>query len=214
MRSDRDLRRAWRVLRAASAPRATAGAAHPFRFAVRVAAALIVGALISSCGSEKRQTTRAPLVIDERTGTIEGVGIGDSSRKIQRALGRRAVLGDVRAFPDNLGATGDSMVFPNDAGPRHRVLTLRFGDRSFILTRATGVVGAVIWNPDARTRPGVRIGDQLDLVRKRYTETRCGEEIVDDNQTVPSCVVRVGNIKVTFAKDPIRSITLASQPVR
>ena len=113
-------------------------------------------------------------------------------------------MGEIRAVPDGIGATGNAIPFP-----RGRILTVAFDDRSFLLTRSTGAFAVFVWNPAARTRRGVAIGDDLESVRRRYPGARCGREVEDDGpDTFPSCTVRVGRRIVTFAKDPIESFTL------
>lgn len=148
------------------------------------------------------------MVVDEATGRIDGVGLGDSAAEIRRQVGGGSTEGGrIRAFPDDLGFT-DAVRYPPGDPFGDRVRTLRFNDRTFLITRPSGAFAVFLWNPEARTRRGVAIGDRLESVRKRYSRVRCGEAVVDDGDTFPTCAARVGARTIVFAKDPIRSFTL------
>lgn len=181
------------------------------RQALKPAFCALLLALSAGCASGPNAPTRDPVRVDERRGTVDGVGIGDSPTTIQRAIGATPRRGDVRAFPEDLGFTGRSLRFPREISVRDRVRTLRYSDRSFVTTKPSGAFAVFLWSSRARTRGGVRMGDKLASVTKRYQNARCDEEIIDDGpDRVETCTVRMGQRTIAFSGDPITGVTLAT----
>lgn len=184
------------------------GARRPHRRFKWRGASVAFALLAASCASEPEAARQPPVVIDEHAGTVDGAGFGDTSAEIKAQLGASWKEGDIESFPDGLGFTGRSIRYPDGAGS---ILTLRFDGRSFWFTRSAGAFGVYVWSSRARTRGGVRIGDRLEKVRERYKDVKCDTEVIEDGpEEVPSCLARIGKVRLTFSKNPIAGITVAT----
>lgn len=202
MRIARRRRRATRVTYSRS------GAKPPSRRVRRCGATVACALFVASCASEPQAVRQPAVVIDERAGTVDGAGFGDTPAEIKAQLGGSWKEGDIESFPDGRGFTGRSIRYPDGAGS---ISTLRFEGRSFWFTRSAGAFGVFVWSTRARTRGGVGVGDRLEKVRERYKYVTCDTEVIEDGpEEVSSCLARVGKMRLTFSKDPIAGITVAT----
>jgi hypothetical protein len=179
--------------------------------------ALVAGAL-AACGDESDAARPPPdVVIDERAGTFDGVGLGDRPAEIRRALGRGTDRRMISRLPRRLSVTELGLPWTLDPVPgvsRKKVLTMRRDGVSMLVAPRTGAYAVFVWRPRARTSRGVAVGDDLDAARERYEDLRC--DVRNRNSeygSYPFCEGRVGDTYVWFGQDPIRSISLASTPL-
>jgi hypothetical protein len=178
-----------------------------------LAAALVVtvlatGACTSVFGVDDG-VSQAPRAVDERAGSIEGVGLGASETDVRAAFGEP--LGGEGVAPDGEVFRGPvSLSYPGGEQSAH----LRYEETTFLVSPSTGVYALMTTNDGDRTSAGVAIGDPLERVREGYEDVRCGRAPAgepiwrEEPATYPWCRTRVGDVEVFFGDDPIEAITL------
>jgi hypothetical protein len=199
------------------------GAGRP-RWMTPVGAALVAFAAIPLPLSliEKNRTVRVegarPIAIDERRGSIEGVGLGQRASRVSAAYGRvRPVpIQAIHTGPlEGRDVVGGPSVQPE--GPGHDDTFLRYPRVSFWIS------GGRVWGVEtvdrrARTRRGVGVGDSLSLVEKSYPSFDCDEGNYGSDEPIPFpyCAGRAGRrAYIFFTGDytkpgtPVVSITLS-----
>lgn len=171
---------------------------------------------------EKHRTVRVegarPRMIDERRGTIAGVGLGD------RPAGVQATFGSAQPWrteqdtgpldpPDCRCDTASASPEPSD-----RDTFLRYRKLSFWINGGR-VRSIEIADPGARTTRGIGVGDSLSLVRRAYPELDCSESSYSEESIpYPFCAGRTGaRTSIYFSADysrpgtPVMDITVASR---
>jgi len=170
-------------------------------------------ALFALRGDENAQ----PVVVDEQGGALHGVRFGDSGLEVVARLGEET---DDRPgyFPAGANYTGPGAI-PSpvtDRGSRIPPSELHYDDIAYLVSPTAGVFSMATLDEGARTRAGVGVGDELELVRERYDRVECGEAVAGeprfggDTPTYPWCRALVGDTRVFFGGDPIESIALTS----
>ena len=178
-----------------------------------LAAALIVGTggawlVLMRDGAES-----ATVTIDEQLGAYRGVGFGTTERRVIRVFGqpdRSPGFAPAGASPSEVGVPGR---IPASGPPR----LLKYNGVGFLGAPGGRIYAIIVTQRGATTTRGVAIGDSLDVARSRY-RLRCadvagGESLLGAQEYYPSCEARLRNgVRIWFGQDPIRSITLVSQP--
>lgn len=177
---------------------------------------LVVGAGIAAAFVFVREDEEAPpVLVDERDGVLHGVRFGDSEREVRARLGEETDDRD-GVFPEGADYTGPPVIRSpeTDQGSRIPPSELHYDDTAYLVSPTVGVFSMTTLEEGARTRAGVGVGDDLELVRERYARTECGEAVAGESllggepPTYPWCRVIVGNTRVFFGEDPIESVTL------
>lgn len=127
--------------------------------------------LVAERTGRPQARTRPPGTIDERRGAYLGVAVGDDRDRIAQALGGASPLPP--GVPLRHGIRAPS--FGRD--PR---TTVAFDGFSYLLN-GDRVAAILVSVPGARTGRGVRVGDPLTAVRKRYPRARCADGKVDED---------------------------------
>ena len=180
--------------------------------AVAVLGAAVVVTILVAVADEDP----APVLVDERAGSMHGVRFGDSEAAVRRRLG--SPTDDAQGvFPEGRDYTGPPSIPspPSDQRPPGTPTPLHYGDAAYLVSPTVGVFSMATLERGARTREGVGIGDELERVRERYDRVDCGESVAGealfgDTPMYPWCRALVGNVRVFFGEDPIESITLTS----
>lgn len=174
--------------------------------------ALLVLLLAPGCGEEP--SSDGP-VIDVRAGTVDSVGLGDPLAEFQKRFGAGAQLGiEDRQVPGS-GGTED-LGLPWISGPprdaRGAPSTHQYDDMLVDAHSETGITYVAVTTEGAHTREGVRIGDDLDVVKQRYPGARCGVRNEDSEYVeYPYCTLTPARGRaVWFGQDPIRSIVVSA----
>ena len=160
-------------------------------------------------------------LIDENRGTYRGVGIGASADAVRRVLGPRAFarLYEEPWSPTNVTSFaeigGPNVLTPpcrpmrRTPGGRSPLQLLRYPNVSFALCDGR-VFALLVVDRHARTRAGVRVGDDLEQARTLY-RVRCGAVSSGDSGRYPFCVTRLRPQRsLWFGRDPIASITIST----
>lgn len=168
--------------------------------------------------------------VDERAGSIRGVGLGSSGAHIAQVFGRAKDSTATGAAAEPIGADHDAIGGPNDyAFPRacrraptgpspdfasQGLSTLRYRDAAFELcdNRAYEFIATAA---AARTSRGVATGQPLRAAKRAYPQLRCGESTGDTTDpprpAYPYCAGRIAPHRyLWFGQDPIRSIAVAT----
>jgi hypothetical protein len=176
--------------------------------------AAVCATAIAGCGSPPLRGPR----IDERSGRVLAVGIGDNKRTIARRLGPH---GDPQAYPIEpltMEEGGGGGPWSVHTGPYHigpggdpwEQVTLRYPHVSFFVM-AHRVVGFMETAHGAHTSRGVGVGSSLDDVARRYPSLTCegpqgGDEIAVQEA---HCAGRAsGGYYLWFGGDPVKSVTV------
>jgi hypothetical protein len=154
------------------------------------------------------------VVIDERRGVLHGVRFGDSATAVRKRLG--TPTDDAQGvFPESRDYTGPPAIPSpkSDQRPPRASTPLHYGDTAYLVSPTVGVYSMATLEAGARTRAGVGIGDDLDLVRERYDRVDCGESVAGEalfgeTPMYPWCRAIVAGTRVFFGEDPVESITL------
>ena len=143
------------------------------------------------------------------------VRFGDRERDVRERLGEET---DHHAgfFPEGADYTGPPAIPSpeSDRGSRIPPAELHYDGTAYLVSPTVGVFSMATLEQGARTRAGVGVGDDLELVRERYVRAECGEAVAGESlfggepPTYPWCRALVGDIRVFFGEDPIESITL------
>jgi hypothetical protein len=183
---------------------------------------MFAAAALGGCGDDEdpAQGTNAggrPLIVDWRAGTYEGVQLGDTRRQLVKALGRPGARG--RYGPDvPLGERSEEIGSLTNYGAPDigrgiaPFETLRYRRRVFNTT-GDRVTSWGTTDPRAQTPEGVGIGDERDLVKRRYPKADCFIQNEDSEYAeYPICRIRVCKGRtMSFGGDPIKSIYLAAE---
>lgn len=119
-------------------------------------------------------------------------------------------------FPEGADYTGPPAI-PSpetDQGSRIPPSELHYDGTAYLVSPTVGIFSMATLEQGARTRAGVRVGDDLELVRDRYDRTECGEAVAGEpllggeTPTYPWCRAIVTGTRIFFGEDPIESITL------
>ncbi len=163
----------------------------------------------------RRDEEATPVLVDERAGVLHGVRFGDSEREVVARLGEEADDDD-GFFPSGADYTGP-VAIPSpasDQGSRMPPSELHYDDTAYLVSPTAGVFSMAILEKGARTRAGVGVGDELEIVRARYDRVECGEAVAGEPlfggepPTYRWCRALVGETRVFLGGDPIESITL------
>jgi len=163
----------------------------------------------------RRDEEATPVLVDERSGVLHGVRFGDGEREVRELLGQATDDHD-GYFPAGADYTGPPAI-PSpktDRGSRIPPSELHYDDTAYLVSPTVGVYSMATLEEGARTRAGIAIGDDLELVRERYDRVACGEAVAPEPlfggepPTYPWCRALVGDTRVFFGEDPIESITL------
>jgi hypothetical protein len=192
---------------------------------LRTALACVPLLALTSCGDESTaQDVPALQQIDERAGTVAGVGIGASKARVEARLGR--YQRPATAYPtaptdrneEQTAGPWSVVTGPHHLGPggkRGEQVTLRYKGAALFVFRDR-VFGFMISAGNARTGRGVQVGDGLDAAKKAYPTVRCeGSSSSDTSATqAASCAGFLRkNRWIYFGGDPIRSITLMERGI-
>jgi hypothetical protein len=179
---------------------------------VIVAAAVVVALTLSLA----RDDDEAPTVlVDERTGVLHGIRFGDSEAKVRARLGEPSD-DHQGVFPQGADYTGPPAI-PSpqtDQRPPRQPTPLHYDESAYLVSPTVGVFSMATLERGARTRAGIRVGDDLEVVRERYERVECGEAVAGEalfggeTPMYPWCRAIVGDVRTFFGEDPIESITL------
>ncbi|MEA2297529.1 MAG: hypothetical protein QOF77_465 [Solirubrobacteraceae bacterium] len=164
-----------------------------------------------------------PVAIDERHGTLAGLGLRARAARVRATFGPAPPwrdgepTGPLDGRPGFVaGPTGEA------TGPSRRETHLRY------LHAAFSIDGDRVWSVEttdrrAATSRGVGVGDSLSLVRRAYPGLRCGEDLVgeDEYTSFPYCTGPIGpgvyayfSAAYTEPGTPVTAITVARHPLR
>jgi hypothetical protein len=149
------------------------------------------------------------VLVDERAGALRGVRFGDTMQEVSARLGETTDA-DPGVFPAGYDYTGPRSIPSPRSDGGMLPNTLHYDDTAYLVSPTIGVFSMSTLAEGARTRAGVRIGDDLSRVREVYDRVDCGESVAP---VFPWCRV-LGEIHVFFGDDPIKSITLSSYATR
>jgi hypothetical protein len=183
------------------------------RLAMIVFAAAIAAAAVAIVSLSRGDDTRAVVVVDERAGVLLGVRFGDTLQAVRRTRG--VPTDDAKGFfLEGSDFTGPPSIPNPRSDPRVAPMPLHYENNAYLVSPTVGVFAMATLESTARTRIGVGVGDDLDLVRERYARVNCGEAVAGEalfggeTPKYPWCQALVGSVGVFFGEDPIESITL------
>jgi hypothetical protein len=166
------------------------------------------------CGAPDEPTE--VLVFDWKRGTYQGVRLGDDTARLRRVLGRPQRRGPNEPFEPIGEDFYDIGGLTNFGYPEVEADgdydTFRYRRRVFSTTGGT-VTAWGTTDPRAQTPEGVGIGDERDLVGRRYASADCfTQNEGSEYPEYPICRVRVcaGRL-LGFGGDPIKSLWLAAE---
>jgi hypothetical protein len=183
--------------------------------AVAIAALLV----LAGCGSDHSSGASSRLRIDERAGTVRGVGIGSSKPQIA------ARFGDYGRHPQaypieplDAGSSGSGGPYSVNTGPYHlgpggpkaEQVTLRYRGASFFVLSGRAF-GFMVTAEGAATERGVAVGDPLADAKRAYPELKCEGASAGETSAVQaaSCHGRLSAHRfVWFGGDPNQSFGL------
>jgi hypothetical protein len=183
--------------------------------------ALAVGVAVVEHNRTVRVDRTRPVPIDERSGRVGDVGLGDPAARVETRLGRAPVRDDAEGVEplDSDGSLGSPSSMPGPPSGRDRFL--RYPKSSYWI--GNGRVWSIeTIDPAARTSRGVGVGDSMKLVERAYPEMRCLDDSIgsDEPTPFPSCSGRTGpKTWIHFGGDytkpgtPVTSITLLPRPI-
>jgi hypothetical protein len=133
----------------------------------RLAAAALFLLAVTGCGEKAR-----PPAVDELRGTYRGVGIGDTTAKVERVFGHES-LSDyeepLAPRKEDFVDIGGPTVIAGGCGTK-----LRYGHVTFFVCDGR-VDGFIVAQSGAHTTRGIAIGDDAKKARARYPQLTCGE---------------------------------------
>jgi hypothetical protein len=155
-----------------------------------VAAIAVVSLAPAALGFIQRHRTvrvhrSQPIAIDERAGTVSGVGLGDGVNQVISKFGHtgpRGPYGGIGPFEGD-DSTGGPQVLPvltHEKNLRYRKLYFATDGRVRYLAVA---------DKQARLSRGVGPGDSISLVKRAYPELKCGEDVTGADADIydPAC---------------------------
>jgi hypothetical protein len=179
--------------------------------ASRAVCALLAVGVIAGCGGQggeglARDHGPAPRSgINERTGSYGGVRLGDTKASVSKKWGSGKAGGKVPQI--------DSVHAPTFLPG----FSLSYRDAELTIVRGpTGNVGSIsVVAHGARTLRGVRVGDRIGKVSKRYSGAVCFPEriIGGDYASSARCELKTApGVYLYFGDDPIKLIVLSDKP--
>ena len=185
------------------------------------AAAVIAAAALAGCGADRESASpmsasRSPATVDEREGTYRGVGIGSTRAEARRALGRLESGATDPLAPIGTGGLDVGVPpSPRDPRPSSGIAIWRFADAVMAAGRGRAWLVTVVAQ-DAVTRDGIGVGSALEHVRAVYPDAHCDTANQGTEYTqFEYCTLRVTSERyLWFAYDPVRSVTMSSEPLR
>jgi hypothetical protein len=170
-----------------------------------LAGATVAGILLAR-GS--KQPTR-PLLVDEKLGRIGRVTLGESRESVIATLGApgaRTAGGPFAPLGESLVGIGGPPAIAVPGRPE----VLRY-DRLAVLLVDGRVFSLLADDPGATTRKGVGVGQPLSAARRADPSIVCRTASGGEaSEAYPFCSVRLGDLRLGFGKDPIRSISLTA----
>ena len=152
-----------------------------------------------------------PTIVNTLRGTYRGVGIGATTRSVERVFGHRPLSGQnepISPRKEDFVDIGGPTVIAGACGT-----TLRYDHVTFLVCDGR-VTGFIVAQSGARTERGVAIGDNADKAASRYPELTCGQAPFEGG-SYPYCGGRIAAHRwVWFGRDPVRSITVTTAPLR
>jgi hypothetical protein len=160
------------------------------RLAILVAVAVVGGAAVAGVGlaTEGSTTARRLLQVDERTGRIGRVVLGETGQNVIGTLGKPRKV-------DHGG--GVTFVYPR-----------------LVVSLGSGRVVAIgTEDPEARTNLAVAMGQPLSAARASYRKAaHCVPNSPDKTAKHPHCMIKVPSGWLLIGGDPIKSIALSRIP--
>jgi hypothetical protein len=162
--------------------------------------------VIAGCGAKA-----PPTAVDELGGTYRGVGIGDTTAEVERMFGHQRLSRQAEPIAprkDDFVDIGGPTVIAGGCGTN-----LRYDHVTFFVCHGR-VDGFIVAQNGAHTKRGVAIGDDAEKARVRYPELNCGDS-PSEGGSYAYCGGRIAARRwLWFGRDPIRSITVATVPLR
>jgi hypothetical protein len=172
----------------------------------RLAVAALFLLAVTGCGGKAR-----PTAVDELRGTYRGVGIGDTTDEVERVFGHESLSGyeePLEPRKEDFVDIGGPTVIAGSCGTN-----LRYDHVTFFVCDGR-VDGFIVAQSGAHTTRGIAIGDDAKKARARYPLLTCGESPFEGG-SYPYCGGRIAAHRwLWFGRDPIRSITIATVPLR
>jgi hypothetical protein len=188
------------------------------------AAALALAAPLGGCGDDQPGAERGAADpketrLDERAGEYRGVGLRDPQRNVIRVFGRPAKEKNPSGplvVGNEIEAFGLPWIVAPPPRPRGTTRQLRRGAYryryvSFSTSPIFGVYKFTVVAPNTVTNRGLRIGDPLADVRRRYPGLNCGiRNKESEYPEYPYCAGKLGRGRyIWFGQDPVRSMSMA-----
>ncbi|MEK6326379.1 MAG: hypothetical protein AABM66_02485 [Actinomycetota bacterium] len=176
---------------------------------------------VAACGGEDGPGDIAPsgprLAVDEGSGAVDGVGIGDDTATIERVFGEAPPY-NIYKNTTPLGVEPVDLTHPGNLGgcrPRGRENALRYRGVSFF-SYGDRTCDVLVTSERATTRRGLSPGDPIERVEELYPELECGETNVASEGTLfePACWGRTGEgIYIWIGGDPINNVMFVDGPI-
>jgi hypothetical protein len=195
------------------------GAVRPGTLALMVVAGVAAVVVALALTLARKDDEARTVLVDERVGVLHGVRFADSEAEVRARLGEPSD-DHQGVFPEGADYTGPPAI-PSprtDQRPPRQPMPLHYEDSAYLVSPTVGVFSMATLEQGARTRAGIGVGDDLELVRERYERVECGEAVAGeplfggDTPMYPWCRAIVGDIRTFFGEDPIESITLTRYP--
>ena len=159
------------------------------RLAILVAVAVVAGAAVAGVGlaTQGSSKPRAVLQVDEKTGRVGRVVLGETQQNVIGTLGP----------PRGVGyAPGQALVYP----------------RLTVDLRGGRVVAIETGDSAARTNQAVAIGQPISAARASYRKAAdCVPNSPDKTAKHPHCKIKVPAGWLLVTGDPIETMTLAAR---
>ncbi len=172
----------------------------------RLAVAALSLLAVAGCGG-----TVQPTAVDELRGTYRGVGVGDTTAEVERVFGHEPLSGQrepIAPRKEDFVDIGGPTVIAGGCGTN-----LRYDHVTFFVCDGR-VDGFIVAQSGAHTTRGIAIGDDAKKARALYPKLTCGESPFEGG-SYPYCDGRIAAHRwLWFGRDPIRSITVATVPLR
>jgi hypothetical protein len=189
---------------------------------VRRTAFLVIPAsliTLAGCGGDngdRGETSNPKLAVDERNGTVEGVGLGDRDARIEQVFGK-APRYSIYEDSTPIGVDPPDLTLAAEGGckPQGRENALRYRGVSF--DSYDGIACDVtVTSEGGATRRGLQPGDPISRADELYPKLECGETNVSSDSTAfePACWGKLG--KATYmwvGGDPIDNLSFVDRPI-
>lgn len=187
------------------------------RLALATVASLGATMLTVACDSDDGRAVGPVLELDERKGTADGVGLGDSAAEIERVFGSAPPY-DIYTEVTPLGVDPPDLTLAGQGGcrPHGRENALRYRGVSFF-QYDDEVCDVIVTSERAATTRGLSPGDPLARVEDLYPRLECGETDVgsDYPSYEPVCWGAITSHSHLWAGgDPINVLVMEDRPVR